>query len=51
VTRHRVSKHLLEAMGMPSNNNNAAAVIALNTSGGLNLPKFASAENLSKTGR
>ncbi len=51
VTRHRVSRHLLEAMGMPSNSNNAAAVIALNTTGGINLPKFATAENLTKTGR
>lgn len=51
VTRHRVSRHLLEAMGMPSNTNNAAAVIALNTTGGINLPKFATAENMTKNGR
>jgi len=51
VTRHRVSKHLLEAMGMPSHGTNAGAVIALNTTGGINLPKFATADNIVKSGR
>ncbi len=50
VTRHRVPRHLLEAMGMPSGGS-AAGVIALNTTGGLNLPKFAMADSQPKVGR
>ncbi|MEO7247672.1 MAG: EAL domain-containing protein [Novosphingobium sp.] len=50
VTRHRVPRHLLEAMGMPTGAS-AAGVIALNTSGGINLPKFAMADSQSKIGR
>ncbi|PLK24239.1 bifunctional diguanylate cyclase/phosphodiesterase [Novosphingobium sp. TH158] len=43
-TRHRVPRHLLEAMGMPTNGNSGGGVIALNTTGGINLPRFASAD-------
>ena len=50
VTRHRVPRHLLEAMGMPKGGE-AAGVIALNTTGGLNLPKFAMVDSQLKTGR
>ena len=50
VTRHRVPRHLLEAMGMPSGGS-AAGVIALNTTGGINLPKFAMADSQPKVGR
>jgi hypothetical protein len=45
-TRHRVPRHLLEAMGMPMGGGSAAAVIALNTTGGIHLPKFATAETV-----
>ena len=50
VTRHRVPRHLLEAMGMPMGGE-AAGVIALNTTGGINLPKFAMADSQMKVGR
>jgi len=43
VTRHRVSRQVLEAMGMPSGPG-SAPVVALNNIGGLNLPKFGTAE-------
>lgn len=51
VTRHRVPRHLLEAMGMPTGTNNAPAVIALNTTGGICLPKFGTVDTVAKTGK
>ncbi|WP_310534550.1 EAL domain-containing protein [Novosphingobium sp.] len=49
-TRHRVPRHLLDAMGMPAPGS-TAAVVALNTSGGMHLPKFATMETAGKTGK
>ena len=45
VTRHRVPRHLLDAMGMPQTGYTTASVIALNTTGGLHLPKFATSDS------
>ncbi|MFM5931083.1 MAG: putative bifunctional diguanylate cyclase/phosphodiesterase [Novosphingobium sp.] len=50
-TRHRVPKHLLQAMGMPEGSTANAAVIALNTTGGINLPKFATTESMTRPGK
>ncbi len=50
VTRHRVPRHLLDAMGMPQPGHTAASVIALNTTGGMHLPKFATSD-AGKVGR
>lgn len=49
-TRHRVPRHLLEAMGMPAGGSTSASVIALNTTGGIHLPRFATAET-TKSGK
>lgn len=49
-TRHRVPRHLLQAMGMPSGNT-AAGVVALNTSGGIHLPRFSTIETQGKQGK
>ncbi|MFM6931936.1 MAG: EAL domain-containing protein [Novosphingobium sp.] len=49
-TRHRVPRHLLDAMGMPAAGS-AASVVALNTSGGIHLPKFATQETVARLGQ
>jgi hypothetical protein len=49
-TRHRVPRHLLEAMGMPAAGS-TASVVALNTTGGIHLPKFATQETAGKQGK
>lgn len=49
-TRHRVPRHLLEAMGMPAGGSTSASIIALNTTGGIHLPRFATAET-TKSGK
>lgn len=51
VTRHRVPRHLLEAMGMPMGGGAAPSVIALNTQGGICLPKFSTLETQTKVGK
>ena len=48
MTRHRVPRHLLQAMGMPEGNHaSGPGVVALNTTGGINLPRFQTAETSS----
>ncbi|MFM5906620.1 MAG: EAL domain-containing protein [Novosphingobium sp.] len=50
-TRHRVPRHLLQAMGMPEGSTANAAVIALNTTGGIHLPKFATNDSMMRPGK
>ncbi|MEP7221350.1 MAG: EAL domain-containing protein [Novosphingobium sp.] len=50
MTRHRVAPAMLEAMGMPSGPG-GPSVVALNSVGGINLPKFGTAADAARHNR